>query len=501
VKTNKPTPTDLFIIGGGINGCGIAADAAGRGLSVTLCEQNDLASGTSSASTKLIHGGLRYLELYEFNLVRKALKEREVLLKKAPHIISPMRFVMPHVTSLRPAWLIRLGLFIYDHISRRTSLPGSKRIDFANHPSGHHLQQHYDVGFEYSDCWVDDARLVVLNALQARELGADILTRCCFKDAKRHDDHWDIRCETQDGEQRHFRARTLINASGPWINQTSQHMTTETPRQVRLVKGSHIIVPKLFDHPYAYILQNPDGRIIFAIPFENKYTLIGTTDVDYQGALEDVAISDEEIDYLCKQVNAYFKHQITRRDVIWHYAGIRPLLDEPGKDPKTVSRDYHLALDTDPGAPLLTVHGGKITTYRLLAEEALSLLSPFVTPHKPAWTATQPLPGAFKEISPTEYAAKLQQQYPWLPKHLSQRYAEHYGTLCEGFLRGKTQAADLGENIHADLFAAEVDYLREHEWAQTADDILWRRSKLGLQFDAEATTQLEAYLKSSDQTP
>ena len=493
---------DLLVVGGGINGAGIARDAVGRGLSVLLCEQDDLAAHTSSASTKLIHGGLRYLEHYEFSLVRKALQEREVLLKAAPHIISPLRFVMPHMPHLRPAWMIRAGLFLYDHLSKRKMLPASRGITFSKHPSGAPLQKFLKKGFAYSDAWVQDARLVVLNAMDARERGATILTKTRLVEAKQGAQYWDARllC-TETGKSTHIKARCVINAAGPWVaSLLSGALNTSAQHQIRLVKGSHIVVKKIFDHDHAYIFQNPDERIVFAIPYEKDFTLIGTTDVEYRDNPSKVTISPEEINYLCESVSRYFEKPVTPEQVVWTYAGVRPLLEEEVANPSAVTRDYKLELHTGQNqAPVLSVFGGKITTYRRLAEEAVDHIAPLFSGIHPAvktnWTAHAPLPGG--DIANADFASflqKFQTRHAWLPETLARRYAHAYGTRAERLLEGITDVAGLGELFGADLHAVEVRYLLQQEWAKTTDDILWRRSKLGLRFDASAVARLNAWL-------
>jgi glycerol-3-phosphate dehydrogenase len=487
---------DILIIGGGINGAGIARDAAGRGLSVVLCEKDDLAAHTSSASTKLIHGGLRYLEQNEFSLVRKALTEREVLMRSAPHIIRPLRFVLPHDQGQRPAWLIRAGLFLYDHLARRTLLPASRGIDLRTHAAGAPLKNSFARGFEYSDCRVDDARLVVLNAMDAREHGATILTRTLCTAVARHADHWRATLRNTVGEHAdeiEVRARMLVNASGPWAA-TFLHDTIHgrAGKKLRLIKGSHIVVKKLFAHPCAYIFQHPDGRIVFAIPYEKDFTLIGTTDIDYHGDTDRIAITAEEIDYLCRLVNRYFSQAITADDVIWSYAGVRPLVeddqDDDSESAADVTRDYKLAFDND-AAPLLTVFGGKITTYRKLAEEALALIAPVFNNRHGEWTADACLPGGDifgatpdnrSVLDFARFVIEMQQQYAWLPPALVERYAHAYGTRIHVLLKDRATIAQMGEEIAPGLFAAEADYLRQYEWARCDEDILWRRSKLGL---------------------
>ena len=487
----QPQACDVFVVGGGINGAGIARDLAGRGHRVVLCEKDDLAQHTSSSSTKLIHGGLRYLEHYEFSLVRKALAEREVLLKSAPHIMWPLRFVMPHDPGMRPVWMIRAGLFLYDHLARREVLPGSTTVDLRRHPAGRALKPVFTKGFVYSDGWVDDARLVVLNAIDATERGATVLTRWRCVDAQRGAS-WRVRLESANGERRELTARVLVNAAGPWAAQfLSEHAHVPRAKALRLVKGSHIVVRKLFDHDHAYIFQNPDQRIIFAIPYEREFTLIGTTDVEHHGAVGEAHIDAAETAYLCEQASRYFAKAVAPRDVVWSYSGVRPLLDDESGDPSAVTRDYALELDTGQ-APLLTVWGGKITTFRKLAEEAADLLAgPLrATAQLGAWTHGAHLPGGDlstwigKAQRPdtdfTRFAQAVALRYPQLPADVRHRMARAYGARVEVLLAG----ADLGVEIGPGLFEAELNYLHDREWARSADDVLWRRSKLGLHYSA-----------------
>ncbi len=487
---------DIFIIGGGINGAGIAADAAGRGLSVTLCEQNDLASATSSWSSKLIHGGLRYLEYYEFNLVRKALKEREILLRKAPHLIRPLRFIMPHDRHLRPAWMIRAGLFLYDHLSRQTLLPKSKSLNLQLHPAGEPLKGDYKKGFIYSDCQVDDSRLVILNAQVAEQHGATILTRWKCLLAKRKQDHWEITLENQHNKQQQtILARALVNAAGPWVEQVLKTMINlPTKNNIALVKGSHIVVPKLYSGHYAYILQNTDKRIVFVIPYQEKYSLIGTTDVSYHGDPGQATITDDEISYLCDIIKRYFKQAITPQDIVWRFSGVRPLHSEEAENPADISRDYVLELnDENKNAVLLSVFGGKITTYRVLSEHAMSLLKPFFPHGGDAWTKDSPLPGGdIEDANFHKFFLGLQQQYAWLPTNIAKRYAHSYGRLAEKILHNCHQIDDLGKHYGEGLYQREIDYLIKFEWAQTAEDIIWRRTKLGIELNAESIKKISA---------
>ncbi len=499
-------PIDLLIVGGGINGAGIARDAAGRGLSVVLCEQNDLASATSSASTKLIHGGLRYLETYEFRLVREALIEREVLLRAAPHIIWPLSFVLPHNGGLRPAWMVRLGLFFYDHLGGRGRLPGSYGIDLRNDPVGAPFKPNFTKAFCYADCWVEDARLVVLNAMDAAERGAEILPRTRLTAARRAGGLWHATLEPTrpgggpkggDGSApRQITARALVNAAGPWVLDVQHKLPgANKGSSLRLVKGSHIVVPRLVPGEQAYIFQNPDRRVVFAIPYERDFTLIGTTDLPYQGDPGAVAITAEETDYLCAAVNRYFVKPVTPADVVWSYSGVRPLYDDASESVSEVTRDYVFDIDpvtsgavgggADGGmAPLLSIFGGKITTYRKLAEHALDKLLPRFRPSqpsRPAWTERATLPGG--DLPNADFAAflnELKAARPWLPGELARRLARAYGTRAETLLGSARGLADLGEDLGAGLHEAEAGYLIDREWAQSAEDILWRRSKIGL---------------------
>ena len=492
---------DLLVVGGGINGAGIARDAVGRGLSVLLCEQDDLAGHTSSCSTKLIHGGLRYLEHYEFGLVRKALQEREVLLRAAPHIIWPLRFVMPHDNSLRPAWMIRAGLFLYDHLGKRELLPQSISVDLRNHPAGQPLRAEARTGFIYSDAWVDDARLVVLNALDAKERGAVILPRTRLVRARREAAHWEAQLQpVAGGTAKTVLAKALVNAAGPWVVHLLREALAVPPRRsLRMAKGSHIVVRRLFDHDFAYILQNPDKRIIFAIPYEREFTLIGTTDVAYDGDPTSVAISADETNYLCEMASRYFKRLVTPADVVWTYAGVRPLLEDESADLSAVTRDYMLEYDGgDDRAPLLSVFGGKITTYRRLAEEAMDQLRRALGRSKPAWTAGVALPGGDIANADFEgFLAGLRKRFSAIPADLLRRYARAYGTRIDRLLGKATTVDDLGKPFGDGLFEAEVDYLIRNEWALSADDVLWRRSKLGLHVGQPTVQRLAAHFSAA----
>lgn len=493
---------DLLIVGGGINGVGIARDAAGRGLSVVLCEKDDLAAHTSSASSKLIHGGLRYLEYYEFNLVRKALIEREVLLRAAPHIMWPLRFVMPHAAGLRPSWMIRAGLKLYDLLAKRELLPPSAAINLRCHPAGQPLKPEFRCGYIYSDGWVDDARLVVLNAMDAEEKGAIILTQTLCSQLQRQGERWQADLHKQGCGDVRVNARYVVNAAGPW---TAQLLHAAVPKEggghLRLIKGSHIIVRRIFEHEHAYIFQHHDGRIVFAIPYEREFTLIGTTDLDYHGDPDQVAISEEEIRYLCQLASEYFVRPVEPADVVATYSGVRPLVED-GADAKAVTRDYRLEVDSD-GAPLLSVFGGKITTYRKLAEDAVDQVVRALGKRQGAWTHDACLPGGDifgakpqnrSVLEFDSWVRTVQNQYAWLPSLLVARYARAYGTRLHTLLAQKTVLAEMGEEILPGLYAVEVEYLRRYEWARTAQDILWRRSKLGLHLPAYATQRLQDWL-------
>jgi glycerol-3-phosphate dehydrogenase len=471
---------DLAIIGGGVNGAGIARDAAGRGLRVLLVEQADLASGTSSASTKLIHGGLRYLEHGKFLLVREALKEREILLRNAPHIIRPLRFLLPPQPDMRSPLLLRLGLFIYDHLGWRKILPPTRTVDLTHNVLGTPLKRAYQYGFLYSDCWVDDSRLVVLNALDAAERGASIRTRTKCVRAERGDE-WRLILNAR-GKRDVVTARALVNAAGPWVGSVAETVIRMPgPARVRLVKGSHIVVPKLFDHDNGYIFQNPDRRVVFALPYENDYTLIGTTDENFQGDPAGVAPSGGEIAYLCETASRYFRQPVTPDDIVQAFAGVRSLYDDGSRKPEEVTRDYHLAFDKSFGnAPLLTVYGGKITTYRRLAEAALKKMADVFAPSRP-WTARAPLPGGDFPYNGVEtQVAQALRTWPFLQEQHAQRLVRAYGTRIADILGAAEAYADLGMSFGADLTEAEVRYLMTKEFAVDADDVLWRRSKLGL---------------------
>jgi glycerol-3-phosphate dehydrogenase len=496
-------PYDVFIVGGGINGCGIARDAAGRGFSVCLAEMNDLASGTSSWSTKLIHGGLRYLEHYEFRLVREALLEREVLWRMAPHIVWPIRFVLPHHRGLRPAWLLRLGLFLYDHIGGRKELPATKTIDLRTDEAGKPLKPVFSKAFEYSDCWVDDARLVVLNARDAADRGAVIRPRTRVTSAKRENGHWSIALEDrQTGARETVRSKLLVNAGGPWVDQIlAQVIGSNRASNVRLVQGSHIVVRRKYEHDRAYIFQNADGRIFFAIPYERDFTLIGTTDRDYEGDPAAVAISPGEIDYLCEGASDYFKAPVTHDDIIWSYSGVRPLYDDGASRAQEATRDYVVEADGAPeNAVLLNIFGGKITTYRRLSENILEKIEKALGSRGRPWTAGASLPGGdFPARGYDEQVERLLGQYPFLGRAEAGRLVRLYGTRAWTILGEAKAQADLGETFGAGLTEAEICYLMKHEWALTAEDVLWRRTKLGLRLAKAEVETLESWMKRRKQ--
>lgn len=486
---------DLVVIGGGINGVAIACDAAGRGLSVLLCEKDDLASQTSSSSTKLIHGGLRYLEQYEFRLVRESLIEREVLLNKAPHIVWPLKLVMPHENTIRPYWMIRAGLFLYDHLGGRKKLPGSHGIRLDKHASGSVLQKQFKRGFVYSDCWVDDARLVVLTALLAQEKAATIKTRTRCVKAQRLKDHWNIHLHNSlNNEQYTVQCKMLINAAGPWVDDITQNVTkTSVKNNITLIKGSHIVVPKIHTDQYAYILQHNDKRVLFVIPYLDKYSLIGTTDMTFDGDPDNIEITDAEIDYLCSAINRYVKKPISRNDIIWSYSGVRPLKCDDADNPQEISRDYELVVQDDPNlAPMLSVYGGKITTHRKLAEHAMSLIKTFFPSMGFSWTEKTPLPGG--DIPDANFDAFLKnvtKSYPNLPFELIFRLTRAYGTKIFSILKNAKTTSDLGACYGSNLFEAEVKYLKRTEFIVFSDDVLWRRTKCGLEFSPEQVAKLK----------
>jgi glycerol-3-phosphate dehydrogenase len=489
---------DLLVVGGGVNGCGIARDAAGRGLSVTLAEKGDLAGATSSASTKLIHGGLRYLEYREFRLVREALIEREVLLRAAPHIVWPLRFVLPHHAGLRPWPLLRLGLFLYDHLGGRRILPPTRALDLRRDPAGEPLRPEYRRAFEYSDCWVEDARLVVLNARDAADRGATVLTRTRCVSARREGGLWRaVLRDEETGAQREVAARALVNAAGPWAAEVLGGVAgLNTPARVRLVKGSHIVTRRLYGHDRCYIFQNADGRICFAIPYEEEFTLVGTTDEEFKGDPATAAISEAETDYLCSAVSGYFRRPVTRDDVVWSYAGVRPLYDDGASRAQEAKRDYVLTLDaTQEEAPLLSVFGGKITTYRRLAEAAMAKLAPHFAGLGAPWTAIAALPGGnFPWDGAPALAAELRRGYSFLSEPLARRLVRQYGTRARTMLGEARSMADLGRDFGAGLTEREVAWQMREEWARGSDDVLWRRTKLGLRLDAARRAALAGFM-------
>lgn len=482
---------DLLVIGGGINGAGIARDAAGRGMSVVLVEKDDLAAHTSSASTKLVHGGLRYLEQYEFRLVAESLREREVLLGNAPHIIWPLRFILPHEPDMRPKWMLRLGLALYDRLGGRRKLPGSKPVDLTTAPHRSIVQDRLVSGFEYSDCWVDDARLVVLNAMDAQARGATILTRTECIAVERLPDHWRVTLRDAAGK-RVVEASALVNAAGPWVDHVAkQALGSGTTAHLRLVKGSHIIVPRAYPGDHAYIFQQPDQRIVFLIPYERDFTLIGTTDLLYDGDLDRVEITAEERTYLREAATRYLRSGVTEEDILHTYAGVRPLYEDRAKRNSTVTRDYVFEVDAKGGAPILSVYGGKITTYRRLAEHALTKLAGCAAIPGEAWTERAPLPGG--DMADGDFAAFLWQtseRYRWVPPEMLLRLARAYGTRIDLVLHGANGLSDLGEHLGGDLYAAELDYLTAAEFARSAEDVLLRRSKLGLHLGGDAQAKV-----------
>ena len=486
---------DLIVVGGGINGAGIAADAAGRGLSVALFEAQDFAGATSSASSKLIHGGLRYLEHYEFRLVAEALSERETLLNKAPHLVEPMRFILPYRPQLRPAWMLRCGLFLYDHLAARSCLQGSKQVDLntiseLNPPSS--------IGFEYSDCWVDDARLVLANLQLAERLGTEVKNYCHVVDAKVVDGCWKVKLEdTLTGEKYTRYSRALINATGPWAADFIQQKTHQiSPKQLRLVQGSHFVVPKLSDAEQAFILQNEDKRIVFVIPYLEHYSMVGTTDVEYTGSRRNIEITEQETDYLIKVVNQHFSKQISKQDILWSFSGVRPLLDDQTDAAQAVTRDYHLELQTpESNTPMLTVFGGKLTTYRKLAEKAVNQLEPYFSYMGATWTKSEALPGGNFSGSREQFSDALQTQFPWLTKSLAKRYVNQYGNQARRFMTHQEQ--EMGRIFAEGVYQKELDYLMAHEFVRQPEDLLWRRTKLGLTLSPEEKEAISQYILNS----
>lgn len=499
----KGTPDfDLCVIGGGINGAGIARDAAMRGLSVLLVEAQDIAGATSSASTKLIHGGLRYLEYGEFRLVRESLQERETLMHIAPQIIKPLDFVMPHTPDLRPTWMIRLGLFLYDHLGGKISLPASRSVDLKKEESGKPLKDSYQRGFHYSDCWVEDSRLVLLNVISAAEHGARIMTRtaCIGLDPTADKSCWSVKLRNiSTGDEGNFTARAVINATGPWVRKFLEGCNIAGPEipNVRLVKGSHIILPRLYEGSHTYLLQQPDRRVVFAIPYEGRYTLVGTTDVEYKGDPASVAIDENEIDYLVKAVNRFFKGQVSPKHIFWTYSGVRPLLDDGSDNASSVTRDYRLIADQSHGPLILSVFGGKLTTYRKLAEQAVDQLFS-LQKYKFRRTSTHKeyLPGGDISGNMDDFIKNQIKVYSWLGENIVKRYARTYGTRMNILLKGKTSVASLGAYFGDGIYEAETDYLMRHEWARNLDDMLWRRTKMGLHISEDTYNNLVAYHSS-----
>ena len=495
---------DLLVIGAGINGAGIARDAAGRGLSVLLIDMDDLASATSQWSTKLVHGGLRYLEYYEFRLVRESLAEREVCLRQAPHLVQPLQFVLAHEPHLRPAWMIRAGLFMYDHLSQRVTLPASFGVDLAHSKWGAGLKPGFRKGFVYADGRVDDARLVVAVAMSARAHGAEVRTRTRFVTARRDGDAWRATLAGPDGAATEVRARALVNVTGPWVKVVREEVGTRSAKEnVRHVKGSHIVVPRVHAEDHAYLLQNADKRIVFVIPYQDKYSLIGTTDAQTED-FERPVISDEEIDYLLALANTYLAKPLTRADIVWTFSGVRPLYDDGASDPSAITRDYVFKLDTgaDPGgAPVLSIFGGKLTTYRKLGEHAMSELKRFFPAMKPDWTADEVLPGGDLPAGGiAAWVAEMQRRYAGLPADLVRGVARRHGSLAPKVLGSAKALPDLGEHFGNGLTAAEIDYLVREEWALTVDDVLWRRTKCGLGMSEADQARVAAYLAGSRTT-
>lgn len=497
MNTNKIY--DVCIIGGGINGTAIAADAAGRGLTTVLCEQNDLASGTSSKSSKLIHGGLRYLEQYEFDLVRKALAEREILLRRAPHLIQPLELVLPVQAKLRSPFLIRIGLFLYDHLSKRKIIPKSKKIKLRHDGRGKPLQNNYEIGFSYYDCVCDDARLVIANALAAKEHGAEILPHREVTQVTRGSDYWSITIVNKlTGAEKTIAAKALINASGPWLDQLNNKFNLTQTAHSELVQGSHIVVAKFYCGDQAYILQAEDKRIIFVIPYLEDYLLIGTTDVAFNSDLQNVAIHEDEITYLCENMNQYFNKVISAKDVIWSYAGVRSLVADEHQALAEVTRDFKIEChDAANKMPYLTVYGGKITTHRVLAEAVLAKLQTYFPDLAKPWTANSPLPGGdIEQGNISQFLNYVIHKYDWLPKQLALRYVKNYGSLVDKLLENCHSLADLGVDFGNQLYQVEVEYLIINEWACSAEDILWRRTKLGLRANLEMQEGLTSFLDS-----
>ena len=474
------TSVDVLVIGGGINGTGVARDAAGRGFKVLLCEQHDLAQHTSSSSTKLIHGGLRYLEQYDFKLVRQALREREILLRSAPHIVWPLRFILPHHNGLRPKWLLRIGLFLYDNIGGRVNLPKSFQVDLTKHQAGAALQDRYQSGFEYSDCWVQDARMAVLNSLDAASNSATIFTRTRCVKLKKNSDYWNVTLQQGD-ESYQVYAKSVVNAAGPWVENVDDMCRSVTSNyKIRLVKGSHIVVKKQFNHDYAYLFQNHDNRVLFAIPYEKDYTLLGTTDLAYTDDPAAVEISQGEIEYICSAANKYFQQAVHPSDVVYSYSGVRPLFDDAATTISTTTRDYVLNFDFE-GPPMVSIYGGKLTTYRKLSEQVVDRLLGPLNHSAPAWTENAILPGGdFAGLSYDAYLGSAKRKYHWCSEELVEYIVRNYGSSIEYILEDKSSMQDLGACYGAQLYQAEVDYLVEHEWAKFPEDVLYRRTRAAL---------------------
>jgi glycerol-3-phosphate dehydrogenase len=497
-RPERATDCDVLVVGGGINGAGIARDAAGRGLRTVLCEQHDLASHTSSASTKLVHGGLRYLEFYDFALVRKSLREREVVLASAPHLAWPLRFVLPHARHLRPAWMIRAGLLLYDHLAVRRRLPDSETVDLRRHPAGAALDPRYRTAFVYSDGWVDDARLVVANAIDVRARGGRVATHARCTKLRASGQAWTATLQHADGRIEQVRTRLVVNAAGPWVAKFLDDCTPRPARHhPRMIQGSHVVVPRLFEHEYAYLFQNADGRVVFAIPFLEAFTLVGTTEREHHGDLATPEIATGEIDYLLSTIEHHFGHKLARRDVVWTFAGIRPLLASSTDDPKSVTRDYVLDFDRR-GPPLLSIYGGKLTTYRKLAEEVVDRVCAALGVAGRAWTERTPLPGGDMPDGDFEaFRRRMARRYSWLERPLLDRYARAYGTRIEQLLEGCSSVDDLGRFVVPGLAEREIEYLRSEEFAVHADDILFRRSKLGVHLPSGSTARLDRWLKQA----
>ena len=522
--TSSAPIRDIFIVGGGINGTGIARDAVGRGYSVTLAEMNDLGSATSSASTKLFHGGLRYLEYFEISMVRKALIEREVLLNAMPHISWPMRFVLPIEQSMRfdsttptsrllsfvfpwmkgrrPAWLIRFGLFLYDHLGGRKILPATARLELRSNPIGKSLKPSLNLAYEYSDCWVEDSRLVLLNAKDAKRRGAEIKLRCKVVSAEFRDETWVIDLRHADGATERVRARFLVNAAGPWVEDVIKgKLRLNSSDGVRLVRGSHIVTRRLFDHDRSYIFQGTDGRIVFAIPYENEFTLIGTTDADHNDPDEPAVCTPEERDYLIKFVNAYLRAPISDDDIVWTFSGVRPLFDDGAASASAATRDYVLRVDQSTGGSLLNVFGGKITTYRKLAEAAIELIDAEFDQKTRGWTADAPLPGGeFDFADRASVLDQLQADYPFIPPPVMDRFFRQYGTETRRMLEGCSTEKDLGHDFGSGVFEVELKWAIREEWVHEAEDFLWRRSKLGLQVTDAQALAIKHYLAQATDT-